>query len=273
LDVDLSESESSRFRNASALDEYCLWMQQQFGVDIAERLMKVAGEVTAHVEDQEGLSLLRATEGAARVDVATTEKACRRILSSLLDAEMWAERRALTDLLRSLRTAGKQSEWTNYNVFLEALERHTKARGERLTAGRIKVIRAWVTATNPKAAPVIDKAVARTDERNEKYGVFKVEGQRVSFERDTDLGDTERVPLNEGIEAYFDREVRPHLPDAWINADKRDTRDGQIGIVGYEINFNRYFYRYVPPRKLEEIDADLKQVEAEIAALLGEVTE
>ena len=273
LDVDLRESEPGRFRNASAVDEYCLWMQQQFGTDVADRLKDVADDVTAHVEDQEGLSLLRATEGAARVDVAAAEKACRRILSSLLDAEMWAEHRALTDLLRSLRTAGKQSEWTNYNVFLEALERHAKARGERLTAGRIKVIRAWVTATNPKAAPVIDKAVARTDERNEKYGVFKVEGQRVSFERDTDLGDAERVPLNEGIEAYFDREVRPHVPDAWINADKRDARDGQIGIVGYEINFNRHFYRYVPPRKLAEIDAELKQVEAEIAALLGEVAE
>ena len=49
--------------------------------------------------------------------------------------------------------------------------------------------------------------------------------------------------------------------------------DGQIGIVGYEINFNRYFYQYQPPRKLADIDADLKTVEAEIAALLGEVTQ
>ncbi|MOA44221.1 hypothetical protein D3C78_1664600 [compost metagenome] len=64
----------------------------------------------------------------------------------------------------------------------------------------------------------------------------------------------------------------PHVPDAWIDTGKRDEKDGQVGIVGYEINFNRYFYVYQPPRPLSEIDADLKSVESEIAALLGEVT-
>jgi len=62
------------------------------------------------------------------------------------------------------------------------------------------------------------------------------------------------------------------VPDAWIARDKLDERDGKVGIVGYEINFNRYFYVYQPPRPLEELDAELKGVEAEIAALLSEVT-
>jgi type I restriction enzyme M protein len=90
-------------------------------------------------------------------------------------------------------------------------------------------------------------------------------------EPDPELRDTENVPLNESIEAYFDREVRPHVPDAWINTDVVDQRDGKTGKVGYEINFNRYFYTYVPPRPLEEIEADLKKVDEEIAALLKEV--
>jgi type I restriction enzyme M protein len=63
------------------------------------------------------------------------------------------------------------------------------------------------------------------------------------------------------------------LPDAYIDESFRDESDKGIGRVGYEINFNRFFYKYVPPRKLVDIDADLKQVEAEIAELLGEVTE
>ncbi len=63
------------------------------------------------------------------------------------------------------------------------------------------------------------------------------------------------------------------MPDAWIDETKRDEKDKEVGIVGYEINFNRFFYQYVPPRKLVDIDADLKAVEAEIAELLGEVTE
>ncbi|QWF72016.1 SAM-dependent DNA methyltransferase [Methylomonas paludis] len=89
---------------------------------------------------------------------------------------------------------------------------------------------------------------------------------------DPDLRENENVPLNQDIHTYFTREVLPHVPDAWIDDGKRDDKDGQIGIVGYEINFNRYFYQYQPPRQLADIDADLKAVEAEIAALLNEVT-
>jgi type I restriction enzyme M protein len=65
--------------------------------------------------------------------------------------------------------------------------------------------------------------------------------------------------------------VQPHVADAWIDASKRDAKDGEIGIVGYEIPFNRHFYQYQPPRPLEAIDADLDAVSAEIMALLREV--
>ena len=71
---------------------------------------------------------------------------------------------------------------------------------------------------------------------------------------------------------YF-LELVPHISDAYIDETFCDDKDREIGRVGYEINFNRFFYQYVPPRKLADIDADLKQVEAEIAALLDEVTE
>jgi type I restriction enzyme M protein len=90
---------------------------------------------------------------------------------------------------------------------------------------------------------------------------------------DSALTEYENVPLTECVKDYLAREVLPHVPDAYIDESHIDEGDGDIGIVGYEINFNRYFYKFVPPRKLEEIDAELKQVEAEIAQLLGEVTE
>ncbi|MEW8403996.1 MAG: class I SAM-dependent DNA methyltransferase [Candidatus Thiodiazotropha taylori] len=93
-----------------------------------------------------------------------------------------------------------------------------------------------------------------------------------NLEPNPDLRDNENVPLGENIEHYFASEVSPHVPDAWIDTGKRDEKDGEVGIVGYEINFNRYFYKYQPPRPLVEIDAELKQVEQEIMALLGEVT-
>jgi type I restriction enzyme M protein len=83
-------------------------------------------------------------------------------------------------------------------------------------------------------------------------------------EPDSELRDTENVPLKEKIEDYFTREVLPHVPDAWI--DERKTK------IGYEIPLNRHFYRYEPPRPLEEIESDIKSLETEILALLKEVT-
>jgi len=90
-------------------------------------------------------------------------------------------------------------------------------------------------------------------------------------EFDSNLRDTENVPLSESIDAFFEREVKPHVPSAWIDEGKRDGKDGQVGIVGYEINFNRYFYTYEPPRPLGEIEADIKKIEGEIMEMLREV--
>jgi type I restriction enzyme M protein len=84
-------------------------------------------------------------------------------------------------------------------------------------------------------------------------------------EPDTDLRDYENVPLKENIDEYMKREVLPHVPDAWVDESKTK--------IGYELNFNRYFYKYIPPRPLEEIESELKQIESEIAAMLREVTE
>jgi len=82
-------------------------------------------------------------------------------------------------------------------------------------------------------------------------------------EPDPELRDYENVPLKEDVTEYMKREVLPHVPDAWVDESKTK--------IGYEINFNRYFYKYVPPRPLEEIEADLRKIEAEIEILLKEV--
>ena len=84
------------------------------------------------------------------------------------------------------------------------------------------------------------------------------------FEPDPALRDFENVPLSEDIDDYFAREVRPHVPDAWMDREKDK--------IGYGINFNRHFYEYASPRPLEEIDADLKHAEAELMRLLSLVT-
>jgi len=90
-------------------------------------------------------------------------------------------------------------------------------------------------------------------------------------EPDPELRDTEHVPLKEDVQAFFEREVLPHVPDAWITTAIRDEKDKQVGKVGYEINFNRYFYKYTPPRPLEQIESDIKALEQEILNMLREV--
>lgn len=91
-------------------------------------------------------------------------------------------------------------------------------------------------------------------------------------EPDTGLRDYENVPLGESIHDYFEREVKPHVPDAWIDEDKRDELDGEVGIVGFEIPFNRHFYVFQPPRPLEEIDRDLKACTDRIKQMIEELS-
>jgi type I restriction enzyme M protein len=94
-------------------------------------------------------------------------------------------------------------------------------------------------------------------------------------EHDGDRREKERVPLGTDPREYFEREVAPYLENAWINESSKyhDDQDGELGVVGYEINFNRYFYEYEPPRELAEIDADIRELEGEITELLGSVSE
>ena len=91
------------------------------------------------------------------------------------------------------------------------------------------------------------------------------------LEANADLRDYENVPLSEDVQSYFEREVTPHVPLAWIDEKKCDAKDGEVGIVGYEIPFNRHFYEYTPPRALEEIDAELETLSAEIMEMLREI--
>ncbi len=119
------------------------------------------------------------------------------------------------------------------------------------------------------AAPIRKAVLSALSERNGRAEICR--GREGRPELDPELRDTENVPLLEDVEAFFEREVKPHVPDAWIDSTRRDPRDGQVGLVGYEINFNRYFYEYCPPRPLEEIEADIQQVEQEILSLLRKV--
>lgn len=141
-----------------------------------------------------------------------------------------------------------QRDW---NAVLERILDLLHERGSKWKAPEHKLFRDVFTQKDPEAEPVLKggRGVSGADE----------------YEPDPSLRDFENIVLKEDIEDYFHREVLPHVPDAWIDRSKDK--------VGYEINFNRHFYRYTAPRPLEEIDVDLKKAEEEILRLLREVTE
>ena len=120
------------------------------------------------------------------------------------------------------------------------------------------------------AVPIQKTILSALSERDETAEICRDKEGRP--EPDSELRDNESVPLSESIEAFFDREVKPHVPDAWIDTVKRDEKDSRVGIVGYEINFNRYFYKYTPPRPLEKIEADIRVIEKDIVRMLAEIT-
>ncbi|PNH80984.1 type I restriction-modification system subunit M [Vibrio diazotrophicus] len=151
---------------------------------------------------------------------------------------------AILDALASF----EQEKYLSRDKFLKQLK--AKLIAVKLSAVQLKLI------------------IKHLGEHDDEAEVCKAKGK---IEANPDLRDNENVPLTETIEEYFAREVLPYVPDAWIDESKTDPKDGEVGIVGYEIPFNRHFYVYEPPRALEEIDADLDAVSAEIMQLLQEV--
>ena len=158
----------------------------------------------------------------------------------------------------------------DFNRFMAAVETDISEHGVKLTAKRKKLLQTSLAARDETAEPVIKKIHKGGGmEPDPIRGLVEsaVKGKRrvVEYESDTDLRDTEQVPLLEegGIEAFLRREVLPHASDAWYVPDSVKT--------GYEISFTRYFYKPRPLRSLEEIRADILALEKETEGLLGEI--
>ena len=152
----------------------------------------------------------------------------------------------LLDDVQTIDEALGREPQLDWNAVWSRIEQLLHQRKSRWKAPEQKLFRNVFTQKDPTAQPV----------RAAKPGQ--------PYEADPDLRDFENVPLQQDVDAFFQREVLPHVPDAWMDRAKDK--------IGYEINFNRYFYRYTPPRPLEQIDAELKLAEEEFLRLLGEVT-
>lgn len=227
-----------------------------------------------------------------RLRFQITDEARERFLNTC--PELFDALQAVQDELGTEPLLDWNQVWATVQQVFKTLPGNMEAwaKGAKGTAQK-KIFRDCFTTVAPDAAPVTAKhheadplgdasyfsgQTLPTDLNTQAlYLLLGLHGDDkkgfVEYEPDPALKDAENVPLKENIASYFLREVRPYVPDAWIDRETLDEEDGGIGKVGYEINFNRVFFQYQPPRPLHEIDAELADVEKRILGLLREVTE
>jgi len=152
------------------------------------------------------------------------------------------------------KIAGKlgSQQFDDYNTFVPLLNKTIKELKLDIEAKGLKAITDAICWKNEDAEKVIKKAPSLKERAGGEV-----------YEADSDLRDTENVPLDQDIHDYFNREVLQHIPDAWIDESKT--------VKGYEISFTRYFYNYVPPRSIEEITAKIFELEKETEGILNEI--
>ena len=170
-------------------------------------------------------------------------------------------------------------EYSDFNLFREKVDvccRDSACAVSTSDKNAILNVVSWYDATAEKVIKGTTKLTGEKLERllghlgcNEiqlaDYGYFSTQkkGEYLEYEIESALRDTENVPLKEDIHSYFLREVKPHVPEAWINLDATK--------IGYEISFNKYFYRHKPLRSIEEVSDDILKLEAESDGLIREI--
>jgi type I restriction enzyme M protein len=251
-------------RSASGDTEIRTRLYEEFADALAEDFPKVRKALEARLSEWDSEEDDEDEESSSKKGLP------EKIKKKLLDEKTWKRDANLVKTAKELRRIIGDQLFTNHNTFRTAVDAALKDTGIKMSAADLKVLLKAVSWREEAAPPVIARihkpGKAKADPL---HGLFEatIDGHKavVEYEPDSDLRDTEQVPLLEegGIEAFIRREVLPHVPDAWI--DEPSTK------IGYEISFTRYFYKPKPLRSLQEIRADILKVEKESEGLLEKI--
>jgi type I restriction enzyme M protein len=211
------------------IEELMEWMYNKFGDQVYDDPKQFKKQVEKYME-------------ANDIEVSS------RYTKKLFTKKTWVEQKELLELAKKVQGVLGNKVYEDFNVFSKEFENALDKLDIKTTKSERTGIYDVVSWTDEEAEAVIKK--------RDKDG-------NIEYEADSDLRDTENVPLKEDIEEYFEREVKPYVPDAWIDYSKTKT--------GYEINFNKYFYKYEPLRDLDEIKADILKIEEETEGLLDKI--
>lgn len=247
-------------RFVAAMREVMEWVYEKYGDEVYTNLKTHRQTIEDYLEKEE-ISLSPANR------------------KKLFNQQTWIDQRKLMEIAGRLMEIIGQDEWNDFNLFRARLDEVLKAEKIKLNASQKNQIINAVSWKDEQAEKVIRKrhhlTPARLEKLLEKLGIEEkqlpdygywptdTESEYLEYEPDSDLRDTENIPLKEDIYAYFMREVRPHVDEAWMNIAATK--------IGYEISFNRYFYEHKPLRSLEEVTRDILALEAETEGLLKKI--
>ncbi|MGL3805635.1 type I restriction-modification system subunit M [Paeniglutamicibacter sp. R2-26] len=220
--------------------------RNELGPEDIQAIVKLYGEFAANDQSKifnttDFFYRTITVERPLKLNFATTSDRIEAALAAKALGKLTAD--ILAGLRTALETIDARMLWKNRDEFAKILKKQLKVAGTELSATQLKAL------------------IAGLSERDDTADVCT--STKGKIEADAELRDSENVPWNEAIHAYFEREVKPFVPDAWIDEDKTK--------VGCDIPFTRYFYQYVPPRPLEDIDADLDAVLGRIRVRLEQV--
>ncbi|MGJ0514894.1 MAG: HsdM family class I SAM-dependent methyltransferase [Methylomicrobium sp.] len=247
-----------------SLREPMQWIYSQWGNAVYE---------TDTLADQEKAILVWCDENELNLNAKSRQK--------LLSPSTWLRQRDLVQPANALMAVIGEAECSDFNQFTAQVDNTLEAKAIKLSASDKNAILNAVSWYDETAEKVIAKKLKLSGDKLDQllrhldcseqdlpdFGYYPTDkkGEYLTYETNTDLRDSESVPLNDSIHRYFLAEVKPHVSEAWINLDSVK--------IGYEISFNKYFYRHKPLRTMEQVASDIialeKQAEGLIAEILG----
>lgn len=244
-------------RFVPALHEVMEWVYEKWGDEIYSKLADHRKVIEAHLEKEE---------------INLTSKNSKALFSP----QTWDTQRTLIGVATQMLDAIGGELFMDFNIFTQQVDDYLRHEKIKLSASERNQILGAVSWRDENAERVIKKIhnfrskkldellgeLSCNQEQLHDFGYWQsgVKGEYIEYEPDSDLRDTENIPLKDNIHDYFRREVRPHVDEAWINLDQTK--------IGYEVSFNKYFYQHKPLRTLEDVTRDILALEAETEGLL-----
>lgn len=260
LKAQFTEERITELRYDKSLKEPMVWAYETFG-------NKVYTEISQHEKT--------IIDWCEKNELNLNAKQSKALVSEGL----WAKQLELLNAATVLMDAIGSEEFNNFNIFKEKVDEALKSKKIKLSVSEKNAILNTVSWYDPTAEKVVKGITKLSGDKLEQlldhldckendladHGYFATDkkGEYLTYETESDLRDSENVPLKENIQSYFLREVKPHVDEAWINLDATK--------IGYEISFNKYFYRHKPLRVIEEVSSDILKLEEMSDGLIHDI--